>query len=102
MPVLLSRLRLQPSTRTARAQASGQDWQYLVRQLDPAVVLGTFDVAVALRWLASSAVAIGCMGFLENAGQSAFVDVPSSRTPFWLFSGPQFLIEPYLGVQFGP
>jgi hypothetical protein len=39
MPVLLSRLRLQPSTRTARAQASGQDWQYLVRQLDPAVVL---------------------------------------------------------------
>ena len=41
MPVLLSRLRLQPSTRTARAQASGQDWQYLVRQLDPAVVLAT-------------------------------------------------------------
>jgi hypothetical protein len=67
-----------------------------------ASLLGTFDVAVALRWLASSAVAIGCMGFLENAGQSAFVDVPSSRTPFWLFSGPQFLIEPYLGVQFGP
>lgn len=42
------------------------------------------------------------MGLWEDAGQGAVVVVSQSSTPFYLFSGPQYLIQPYLGLQFGP
>lgn len=63
---------------------------------------GLFDVSVALRTSPTTAIALGCMGLWEDAGQGAVVVVSQSSTPFYLFSGPQYLIQPYLGLQFGP
>jgi len=63
---------------------------------------GLFDASVALRTSPTTAIALGCMGLWEDAGQGAVVVVSQSSTPFYLFSGPQYLIQPYLGLQFGP
>ena len=65
-------------------------------------LLGLLDASIALRTSPTTAIALGCMGIWEDAGQGAVVIVPSSQTPFYLYSGPQYLIEPYLGLQFGP
>jgi hypothetical protein len=65
-------------------------------------LMGTTDAFFALRASATTAIALGGMLIVENAGYGAFIDQAESRTPFYLFSGPQFLICPYLGLQFGP
>ncbi len=65
-------------------------------------LVGLFDASVALRTSPTTAIALGCMGVWEDAGQGAVVVVSQSVTPFYLFSGPQYLIQPYLGLQFGP
>ncbi len=65
-------------------------------------LLGLLDASVALRTSPTTAIALGCMGIWEDAGQGAVVVVSESRTPFYLFSGSQYLIEPYIGLQFGP
>jgi hypothetical protein len=65
-------------------------------------LLGLVDASFALRTSPTTAIALGCMGMWEDAGQGAVVIVSQSQTPFYLFSGPQYLIEPYIGLQFGP
>jgi hypothetical protein len=65
-------------------------------------LMGTTDVFFALRASPTTAIALGSMLIVEHAGYGAFVNLPESRTPFYLFSGPQYLICPYLGLQFGP
>ncbi len=65
-------------------------------------LVGLFDASIALRTSPTTAIALGCMGVWEDAGQGAVVVVSQSSTPFYLFSGSQYLIQPYLGLQFGP
>ena len=65
-------------------------------------IVGTADLSFGLRSSSTATVVLGCMMFLEDAGQGAVVNVSASRTPFYLYSGSQVLIEPYLGIQFGP
>jgi len=74
------------------------------------------DASIALRVSPSLAVALGAMGWFENAGQnlqsnasgSAYIG-SSSVTPtpiptpsYHLASGTQVFIGPYVGLQFGP
>jgi hypothetical protein len=65
-------------------------------------LLGLVDASFALRTSPTTAIALGCVGIWEDAGQGAVVVVSQSTQPFYLFSGPQYLIQPYIGLQFGP
>jgi hypothetical protein len=71
--------------------------------IDYTSLAGVGDLSVALRTSATTAIALGCVATWEDAGQGAVVtSVPQSSQPFYLFSGPQYLIQPYIGLQFGP
>ena len=64
--------------------------------------LGLLDASLSVRVSPAIAIMVGCTGVWEDAGQDAVIVVPFSRTPFYLFSGSQILVQPYLGLQFGP
>ncbi len=65
-------------------------------------LLGLVDGSFALRTSPTTAIAVGALLIAEHAGYGAYINVPESRTPFLLFTGPQYLAMPYIGLQFGP
>jgi hypothetical protein len=81
------------SERAVSLSGNGTDYTSLV---------GLLDASFALRTSATTAIALGCVGLWEDAGQGAVVVTSQSSQPFYLFSGPQYLIQPYIGLQFGP
>jgi hypothetical protein len=60
------------------------------------------DAQVAFRIGRSSAFALGFMFWGENVGDDVTVTARNVTTPFHLASGPQFLLQPHLGLEFGP
>jgi hypothetical protein len=60
------------------------------------------DAQVAFRVSRSTAFAIGFMFWGEKVGDGVTVTARGSAAPFHLASGTQFLMQPHLGLEFGP
>jgi hypothetical protein len=62
----------------------------------------TADLSGQWRIGASTALAIGAMLWIENAGKAVTTSGPGGTNDFPLVSGAQASVMPYVGFQFGP
>ena len=76
----------------------------------------SLDGSVSLRFSPTLALALGLMGWFENAGKNvesaassnayigstSVTPTPIATPAYHLASGTQVFIGPYLGLQFGP